>query len=167
MLGKNSPGKNTGVGRHALLQAIFPTQGSNPHFLHLSPALASRFFTTSTIHSLRNAAPIQIFWVCVFWFKRMQFPCNMQFSTDWDPALRFHLCSQGLSCHVQWFRQAWQIFHLSFGFLSIVLTEWFPLFYLPDHLFILLHYSFFYLLSLDQLSSWQMNFYFFAPLYSF
>ena len=109
----------------------------------------------------------QIFWVCVFWFKRMQFPCNMQFSTDWDPALRFHLCSQGSSCHVQWFRQAWQIFHLSFGFLSIVLTEWFPLFYLPDHLFILLHYSFFYLLSLDQLSSWQMNFYFFAPLYSF
>ena len=26
----DSPGKNTGVGCHALLQAIFPTQGSNP-----------------------------------------------------------------------------------------------------------------------------------------
>ena len=26
----NSPGKNTGVGCHALLQQIFPTQGSNP-----------------------------------------------------------------------------------------------------------------------------------------
>ena len=26
----NSPGKNTGVGRHALLQRIFPMQGSNP-----------------------------------------------------------------------------------------------------------------------------------------
>ena len=26
----NSPGKNTGVGSHSLLQAIFPTQGSNP-----------------------------------------------------------------------------------------------------------------------------------------
>ena len=25
----NSPGKNTGVGRHSLLQGIFPTQGSN------------------------------------------------------------------------------------------------------------------------------------------
>ena len=25
-----SPGKNTGVGCHALLQGIFPTQGSNP-----------------------------------------------------------------------------------------------------------------------------------------
>ena len=30
----DSPGKNTGVGCHALLQGIFPTQGSNPHLLH-------------------------------------------------------------------------------------------------------------------------------------
>jgi len=31
----DSPGKNTGVGCHALLQGIFPTQGSNaglPHY---------------------------------------------------------------------------------------------------------------------------------------
>ena len=26
----DSPGKNTGVGGHALLQGVFPTQGSNP-----------------------------------------------------------------------------------------------------------------------------------------
>ena len=31
----DSPGKNTGVGYHALLQGIFPTQGSNPHQLCL------------------------------------------------------------------------------------------------------------------------------------
>ena len=30
-----SPGKSTGVGCHDLLQGIFPTQGSNPHLLHL------------------------------------------------------------------------------------------------------------------------------------
>ena len=29
------PGKHTGVGRHFLLQRIFPTQGSNPRLLHL------------------------------------------------------------------------------------------------------------------------------------
>ena len=29
------PGKNTGVGCHALLQGIFPTQGSNLRLLHL------------------------------------------------------------------------------------------------------------------------------------
>ena len=31
----DSPGKNTGAGCHALLQRIFPTQGSNPYLLHL------------------------------------------------------------------------------------------------------------------------------------
>ena len=31
----DSPDKNTGVGCHALLQGIFPTQGSKQHLLHL------------------------------------------------------------------------------------------------------------------------------------
>ena len=31
----DSPGKNTEIGYHALLQQIFPTQGSNPHLLCL------------------------------------------------------------------------------------------------------------------------------------
>ena len=38
----NSPGKNTGVGSHALLQEIFTTQGSNScllWFLHCRPTL--------------------------------------------------------------------------------------------------------------------------------
>ena len=30
----DSPGENTGVGCHALLQEIFPTQGSNPVLLY-------------------------------------------------------------------------------------------------------------------------------------
>ena len=30
----DSPGKNTGVGCHTLLQVIFPTQGSNPGLPH-------------------------------------------------------------------------------------------------------------------------------------
>ena len=30
------PGKNTGLGYHALLQGIFPTQGSHPHLLFKS-----------------------------------------------------------------------------------------------------------------------------------
>ena len=31
----DSPGKNTGVGCHAILQGIFPTQGLNPRLLRL------------------------------------------------------------------------------------------------------------------------------------
>ena len=38
----DSPGKNTGVGCHFLLQGIFPTQGWNPRLL-----LAAGFFTTA------------------------------------------------------------------------------------------------------------------------
>ena len=35
----DSPGKNTGVGCHVLLQGIFPTQGSNPGLLHCRQTL--------------------------------------------------------------------------------------------------------------------------------
>ena len=39
----DSPGKNTGVGCHVLLQGIFVTQGLNP--VSMSPSLAGRLFT--------------------------------------------------------------------------------------------------------------------------
>ena len=35
----NSPSKNTGVGRHPLLQGIFPNQGSNLGLLHCRPII--------------------------------------------------------------------------------------------------------------------------------
>ena len=40
----DSPGKDTGVGSHALLQGIFPTQGSNPCLF-----VSWGFFTTNAI----------------------------------------------------------------------------------------------------------------------
>ena len=55
---RDSSGKNTGVGCHALLQGIFPTQGSNVDLLHL-PALAGRFFTTgATWEALYYTCPL-------------------------------------------------------------------------------------------------------------
>ena len=47
-----SPGKGTGVGCHALLQRIFPTQGGNPGLT--SPAMAGGFFTTSATWEAKN-----------------------------------------------------------------------------------------------------------------
>ena len=35
----DSPDQTTGVGSHSLLQGIFPTQGSNPGFLHCGQIL--------------------------------------------------------------------------------------------------------------------------------
>ena len=42
---EDSPGKNTGVDCHALLQGIFPTQGQNLYLT--SPTLVGGFFTTN------------------------------------------------------------------------------------------------------------------------
>ena len=52
----DSPGKNTGVGCHFLLQGPFPDPGTKPLF-SASPALASRFFPT--------APPVKPWWDCL------------------------------------------------------------------------------------------------------
>ena len=44
----DSPGKNTGVGCRALLQGIFPTQGSNPRLVCLLHWQAGSFTTSTT-----------------------------------------------------------------------------------------------------------------------
>ena len=53
----DSPGKNIGVGCHALFQGNFPDPGIEPASL-MSPALAGRFFGTSTTW---EALPLSIF----------------------------------------------------------------------------------------------------------
>ena len=46
------PGKNTGVGCHALLQGIFPTQGSNPGLLHCRGILYQLSYQRSPCYML-------------------------------------------------------------------------------------------------------------------
>ena len=50
----DSPGKNAGVGCHALLQGIFPTQGLNPGFLHCRCILYHLSHQRSPIFILRS-----------------------------------------------------------------------------------------------------------------
>ena len=57
----DSLGRNTGMGCHALLQGIFPTQGS------MEPALASRFFTNSTTWEAYVYIP-HLLYPCVYWW---------------------------------------------------------------------------------------------------
>ena len=47
---EDSPGKNTGVGCHALLQGIFPTQGSNPGLLLCRQILYQLSYQISPIY---------------------------------------------------------------------------------------------------------------------
>ena len=50
----DSPGKNTGVGCHVLLQGIFPTQESNPHLLHCKQILYPLSHLGSPIYVQNN-----------------------------------------------------------------------------------------------------------------
>ena len=55
----DSPGKNTGVGCHALLQGNLPNTGIE-HTALMSPALAGKLFTTSSIaHLVKNPPAMQ------------------------------------------------------------------------------------------------------------
>ena len=61
----DSPGKNTGVGYHALLQGIFLTRGLNPCLM--SPALVGGFLTISSTweeaHTLLKPLPWFPWWL--------------------------------------------------------------------------------------------------------
>ena len=68
----NSPGKNTEVGSHSLLQIIFPTQGSNLGLLHCRQVLhhLSHQGNSSLKHIPKVLLPpclgLEI-WTCEFW----------------------------------------------------------------------------------------------------
>ena len=63
----DSPGKNTGVGCHALLQGIFPTQGSNPGLLHCRWILYQLSYQGSPLSTIKpeNQAKKAPAWGCI------------------------------------------------------------------------------------------------------
>ena len=63
----DSPGKNTGVGCHALLQGIFPTQGSNPGLLHCRQIL---------YHRSHQGSPRILEWVAYPFSRGSSWPRN-------------------------------------------------------------------------------------------
>ena len=79
----NSPGKNTGVGSHSLLQGIFPTQGSNPGV----PYCRQIFYPLS-----HQGSPRILKWVPYPFSSRSSLPTNQTrvsciagvFFTSWD-----------------------------------------------------------------------------------
>ena len=81
----DSPGKNTGVGCHALLQGIFPTQGLNPAILH----------GRRILYHVRHRGSPSILHVVVYIF-----PCYwLNSSHTLLPPLRPQVCSLCLCLH--------------------------------------------------------------------
>ena len=79
----DSPGKNTGVGCHSLLQEIFPTQGLNPGLLHCRKILNHLL----SISSVQLLSRVRLF--ATPWIKAYQAP----------PSMRFSGKNTGVGCH--------------------------------------------------------------------
>ena len=98
----DSPGKNTGVGCHALFQRIFPTQGLNPGLLHCwrilyilshqgsscSPVPGGLFLPLVEKHQTMN-----VLWESIFFIHRTiitvdsvyKITCQGHFTQQCDP----------------------------------------------------------------------------------
>ena len=63
----DSPGKNTGVGCHALLQGIFPTQGTNPGLPH---------YRWIFYHLSHQGSPWILEWVAYLFSRGSSWPRN-------------------------------------------------------------------------------------------
>ena len=75
----DSPGKKTGVGSHALLQGIFPTQGSNPGLPHCRRILYRLSHQGSPV-SYRIQSPLSHIYFCVqcvFIFSMLMVALNL------------------------------------------------------------------------------------------
>ena len=67
----DSPGKHTGVGCHALLQGLFPTERSNPGLPHCRLIL----FSLSHQGSSRNTATSLSLFTFTHWRRKLQCSC--------------------------------------------------------------------------------------------
>ena len=95
----NSPGRNTGVGCHFLLQGIFATQGSSPGFLHCRQILYRRShqgLRKVNVHSFIAEPSVVSHWLpChapyvgdslgfhFYWPYLNELPCK-QYSNSWS-----------------------------------------------------------------------------------
>ena len=95
----NSPGKNTGVGSHSLLQGIFPTQGLNSGVPHC------RWILYPLSH---QGSPRILEWVAYPFSSRSSWPTNQT----------------GVSCIAGEFFTSWATRDCHFPLQRIFLTQW-------------------------------------------
>ena len=82
----NSPGKNNGVGCHALLQGIFPTQGWDPGLLHCRQIFFTVWATREVVKAILSA--LRTFFP---WSGKMAF-CALRVQEDgacWEKNIRW------------------------------------------------------------------------------
>ena len=101
----DSPGKNTGVGFHAFLQGIFPTQGLNPHPLSLRYCRqrlypwATREAPQSRQKSLNSALPLTGCMSCTYSLRFQMKPLLGPKRVVVIPLLLTRICPFHFPCH--------------------------------------------------------------------
>ena len=97
----DSPGKNTGVPCHALLQGIFPTQGSNPGLLHcrrilfpFEPPGKPKNTTVGSLSLLQGIFPAQELNWGLLHCRQILYQLSYQGSTYTVPSILFFIYSQ-------------------------------------------------------------------------
>ena len=116
----DSPGKNTGVGYHALLQRIFPNPPIEPASL-MSPTLAGEFFTTSVILICNcliiSEVGLLFIFICLSYFfffgSSVNIICPVFY---WGSCFIYdiRILTMCLLCRLQIF---FPVYHLSFNFI--------------------------------------------------
>ena len=121
------PGKNTGVGRHFLLQGIFPIQGPLPHLLHWQAdilplshqgslgSLKKSFFFFYFKGSFKKNTALESHWLLWMWVFCIS-PWWSPVSSRVEGSPPLSPCSiQTVSsrCSLQALREAWMVLHLS------------------------------------------------------
>ena len=106
----DSPGKNTGVAYHALLQGIFRTQGLN--LCLMSSALAGGFFTTSTtwealLYSVMNES---------FYYSTSSSAFGGVIVQEFDHSIRWIVVSH---CFIMFFVQSLKMLKKIFSFRTV------------------------------------------------
>ena len=125
---RDSPGKNTGVGCHALLQGVFPTQGSNPDLTHRRWIL---------YHLSHQESPRRLEWVAYPFSRGSSCPRNWTrvsciagvFFTSWATReARFHVywlyfmedfCDADLWCRILITEMLIGVIHYTFFLIEI------------------------------------------------
>ena len=69
----DSPGQNTGVGSHSLLQVIFPSQGSNPGLLHCRQILYHLSYQGSHLSYMLKHLKVKVAQSCPTLCDRMDY----------------------------------------------------------------------------------------------
>ena len=93
----NSPGKNTGVGSHSLLQRIFPTQGLNPVLPHCRQILQ---------HLSHQGSPSNLIGHPIFLFAKPDHPGQTPLSAAWLTSLHLEGVSADFSASLSTFSRA-------------------------------------------------------------